>query len=446
MLCEIQRLNNTQLQTTFSYPLNLHSVTYPWLVHEDYRTDESETEKAKLIEFKVQGEELGKKLETVLNQDPHLKECCVNPLRFAALMDVFIGHFLEERNNQISEEEKFDADFKEFTEQIYEEPFKALTFSHVFNFDAYSDQLDFGNQKIRKVSVSEIPLLLGENTTYSFLHPFKSGEYFVVAEAGGVIDDDLQRMRDAHESAEELVRVLQYYKDGVVHLNYTANFFRPLWLNRLRKIGMLYWGDNRRLPYEQGKKRYFIDANEHEELKTWWNLFSQPQIQTKFGENRNALGRIIEFAGSYFESSHTQIESIRTLIDLSIALEAAFSPHNDGEISFQLSQLAAEFVGSDSVEKNDIFAFVKRMYKKRSRLLHGNPKSYTDDFVVPEDLEKFSSIIRRGLLRYVALYIDGEVDHKRVIDQIRNSLFDPDIRSKLKERSDINRLIRESII
>lgn len=444
MLVEIYRLKSTELLTTSPYPLSLYNIIFPWFVQEDYKTSETEAAKAKFVEFGVQGDEFGNKLEAVLNNDHHLKECCVNILVFASLIDKFIGNFLEGNTNQIPDDNKFDADFDAFVTRIYEEPFRAFAFSHVFNFSAFADHLDFGNLNIRKVSTQEIPYLLGESTSFSFLHPYQSGEYFVVAEAEGVIENDLQRMREAHEAAEQLIRIFQYFKDGVVHLNYTANFFRPIWLNNLRKYGMLYWGDNRRLSYEQGQKMYSLDLGEHDELKRWWNLFCQPEILEKFGETRNVLGKTIEFAGSYYESSHLQTEYVRRLIDLSIALEAAFSPHHEGEISFQLSQLTAEFIGSTPQEKTEIFDFVRKAYKKRSELLHGSPKSYDDEFVQLKELEKFSSIIRRGILKFVALYINGEENHKDAIEKIRRCLFDPEFRTIFYEKADIHRLIRES--
>ena len=270
MLGEIHRLRNTELLTTSPYAISLYSIIFPWFVHEDYKTSETEAAKTKFIEFGVQGDELGKNIEAVLNEDHHLKECCVNLLVFASLLDQFISGSFEENDNQIPDDEKFEADFVAFATRIYEEPFRAFAFSHVFNFSAYADHLDFADLNIRKVSTQEIPYLLGETTSFSFLHPYQSGEYFVVAEAEGVIENDLQRMREAHNAAEQLIRIFQYYKNGVVHLNYTANFFRPIWLNNLRKYGMLYWGDNRRLSYEQGQKMYSINEQEHEELKLWW--------------------------------------------------------------------------------------------------------------------------------------------------------------------------------
>lgn len=441
MLQRIHELRQTELLKTSSYALSLYSIIFPWFVQDELKTEESETAKRTFIEFGVDGSEFGKKLEAVLDDDPHLRECCVSPMLFARLLDGFIDRSIDDIETSSPTSDRFDSDFEEFAERVYEEPFRAFAFSHVFNFSAFAEHLNFGNLNIRKISTLEIPFLLGESTSFSFLHPFQSGEFFVVAESDSIIDNDLLWMRNCHESAEQLVRVFQYYKDGVVHLNYTANFFRPLWLNTIRKNGMLYWGDNRRLSYEQGKNMFYLNPHEYAQLENWWTIFSKPDIVAKFGDERNALGKMLDFAGGYYESSQTQTEINRKLIDLSIALESAFSPGNQNEVSFQLSQLAAEFVGSTPEEKHEIFAFVKKMYGKRSNLLHGNPKADDIEYVTISETERFSSIIRRGLLKFVALYVDGEADHKAIIKQIRAGMFDPKVRETLSLKADINRVI-----
>lgn len=444
MMHEVHRLRGTQLSEISPYPLTLYTLLYPWLIADEYKTDDTEATKALIIGAGVDGEALKTRLEAILDEDQHLKECSVTTLSFTRILDSFIIGLLEDEAEPLANDE-FDARFDNAASNLYAEPFKVLTFSHIFNFSAYSDELNFGSMHVRKLSPQDIPLLFGETGQVSLMHMPQSGEYFMVTEGDGIIENDLLWMRDAHDTAGQLVRVLQYYKDGVVHLNYTANVFRPYWLNNFRKYGKLYWGENRRLAYENGEKMFELNETEHAEAVTWWELFMQPDIQEKFGEERNKLGKTIDLAGSYFESSHTHIEPTRQLIDLSIALEAGFSPHNEGEISFQLSQLAAEFVGSDANEKRDIFDFVRLMYKKRSELLHGSTKSYEDDFIQTEQLERFSSIIRRGLLKLVALYVDGAEEHKAVIQEIRAALFDPDVRSSLSERADITRIIQRRL-
>ena len=419
----------------------LHAITYPLVVHDEFATGETAAAKNDFESYGLDGALLVEELKTLLNDDEHLSKCCVNPLILAKLLDQFILNVLDDTRDRLPSSEQFDSKFEIFSGNLYFEPFTCLIFSHIFNFDAHQDVLDFAHLQIRRLGPYEIPYLLAESTTRSLLHPYMAGDYFVVQESTEIIEDDLAHIGDAHLAADDLVMMLQYFKDGVVHLNYTTNLFRPLWLNSVRKYGSLYWGDNRRLAYEQGRRMYRIDENEFAELHHWFELFLKEDISAKFNEPTKGLGKKIDFAGTYYRSSHTQVENERRLIDLTIALESAFSPSNVGEITFQLSQFCAEFVGDTSDEKLEIFRFVKKMYDKRSSLLHGDHNKYEKHPVTIDELERFSSIIRRGLLQLVALYVNGEDDHENIIELIRDGLFDPEKRNDLKARADIRRAI-----
>lgn len=419
----------------------LHAITYPFIVPNEFATPETTAAKNDFESYGVNGPLVVEELNVLLNDDEHLRKCCVHPLTLAKLLDQFIFDLLPEATENFPTKEHVDAKFEIFARNVYLEPFACLIFSHIFNFDAYQDVLDFGDRQIRRLGPYEIPYLLAESTSRSLLHPYMAGDYFVVQESSELIEDDLAHIGNAHLAADDLVMILQYFKDGVVHLNYTTNLFRPLWLNSVRKYGSLYWGDNRRLAYEQGTRMYRIEENEFAELRNWFALFLKEDISAKFNEPTEGLGKTIDFAGTYYRSSHTQVENERRLIDLAIALESAFSPSNVGEITFQLSQSCAEFVGDTSDEKLELFRFVKKMYDKRSSLLHGDHNKYEKKPVTIDELERFSSIIRRGLLQLVALYVDGEDDHKNIIKLIRDGLFDPDKRNDLKARADIRRAI-----
>jgi hypothetical protein len=440
-ISEMRDLQATAVQKQALISLGLHGIIYPWVVPEGFQSSHTEEAKATYKKYGVDGARLVKELDSLLDDDEHLRKCCVNVLVLAQQLDKFIAHLLKDLTESVPTQEEFDLIFRTYTDHLYEEPFAFLVFSHIFNFTADEDILDFGSVQIRKLAPQEIPILFGESTSHSLLHPYQSGQFFVVDESNGLITDDLAHIGQAHDAADKLVMIFQYFKDGVVHSNYSANFFRPLWLNRIRKYGSFYWGDNRRRAYELGERMYQITAADHAEIATWFELFSRPELLRKFDEPTKGLGKTIDFAGTYYRSSHTQVDSERKLIDLAIALESAFSPGNKDEITFQLSQFCAEFVGVTPTNKLELVSFVKNMYNKRSNLLHGNHTKYEKDPVTMEELEKFSSIIRASLLKFIALYLDGTDDHKEVINLIKESLFNPDTRTNLAERSDIHRVI-----
>lgn len=434
-ICRLEALD----KLSFEPPYDLYGLVYPWVLPDELRTTETDAAKEVLSDLGFDGEYLKSVATEILAGDVHLKECCHDIAGFFRLIAIPLIRMVKDVGI-------FEKHFDEFATVVYSEPFAAASYSHVFNFTAFKDSLDFGDIQIEKRSREEIARLLGESTPQSTLHPYNAGEYFAVIKHTEPIESDFSWLAENHDLAETLVQLFQYYKDGIVHLNYTVLAFRPFWVNTIRKYGIFLHGAYRRFPYENGTSMYCLDQHEYEDVRTRWDLFTNPEIFEKFRGERNELGNRIGFAGSYYESSHTQGEADRRLIDLSIALEAAFAPQDSKtEISFQLAQLAAEFIGDSPAEKQSIFETVKKMYSKRSDLVHGNRKAFADGFVAMTELDKFSSIVRKGLLKFIALYIEGVEKHEEIIKKIRESLFDPEVRSQLKEQANIARLIQSRL-
>lgn len=64
-------------------------------------------------------------------------------------------------------------------------------------------------------------------------------------------------------------QVLQYYKDGVVHIGYSAPVFLPEWAGQVRRSGVFFLGELRRVAYEGGDKPYLINAATKDQLTVW---------------------------------------------------------------------------------------------------------------------------------------------------------------------------------
>jgi hypothetical protein len=420
----------------FAFTVNLSSAIYPWLYEGSTEEYDSNIEKQRFVQVGINGDQLLNQLTTILSEDSHLKLCCVSPYFLATCLDLFYDSFLPDAFTKDVTDEDFDQHFQSFSDVIYAEPFRAQAYSHIFNFESELGDLHFGELNVIKLSRFDIARLLGEPSPLSSLHPFGAGEHFLYSETKEMIPNDWEWAYGELLKAEEFARVLQYSADGTVHLNYTSIYFFPRWVNRVRKNGIFLLGTHRRFAHEQGTRPFVVDSRLYEELLGRFDYYSRPEIAEKFADNRNALGKVIEFAGTYFESSHTQTEDARRLMDLALALEAIFHPNNSGEITFQISQLAAQFIGRTPEEKKEIFADVKKMYDKRSKLVHGSSKAQSEGFLDCDQIEKWSSLIRRALLGLIALYLRGETDHKAIVNQIEQSALDPQLGFELRRRSD----------
>jgi hypothetical protein len=443
LIREIERLQKSELSKEWPHVENFSALIYPWMVTRETVTDEGQRTRTAAEKYGFDGTKNQKKLNQILAEDLHLKKCCVDARVLVEGVNIFIRRVFREADGQDLDDCMMEKLCTEYTDYIYQEPFRCTYYSHIFNFTAQSDSYEAEGIKLQRISEREIPYLFHERTPLSFLHPWKSGEFYVISETAEVIED-FKELGNAKELAENYVRILQYFKAGLVHVNYTVNFYHPLWLNEVRKQGTLFWGNNRRYSYDSGNRMYVLSDEEAVEVEKWWSVFQLPQVAKLFEKDRNQLGEVIGFAGEYFESSFAQEIGERRLIDLAIALEGAFSPGNTGEVTFQLSQLAAEFVGESPQERQEIFDHVKKIYGKRSELLHGDVKKASrENFVTIDELEQFSSIMRRGLLQFVVLYLRGETAHKDVIKKIRSGLFDPEIRDRIKKDSSIQSLMDE---
>ena len=92
-----------------------------------------------------------------------------------------------------------------------------------------------------------------------------------------------------------------------------------------------------------------------------------------------------------------------SILDLSIALEMMYSI--DNEMTYKLGTRAGYFLGNDALERNRTFDFVRRLYGKRSDIVHGRQ-------TVRAELEQISSegleLARDTLLKLLRTEMTGD--------------------------------------
>lgn len=372
-------------------------LSYPWLVDPEGDAEVETTLVERREEFMrlgFEGAEVKRELERMLNEDQHLSECCSTLSNLAYFLDTeFISYAAFHLKQSGISDEQFDGVFKSFSDYVYAEPFKKVAASHLYNFDAEDDNLVFDGLKIIRLDAATISTIIGEPTYQSFIHPRGVGDYFIITEETGPTDDHIGWLYDERFKATEFASILQYFKDGIVHVDYSVPHFFPLWVNQIRKRGVFFIGDPHRLWYAGGEKFYRLDRAETEQVDKWWKIYQSPPIAKRLGEERNKLRQAIMRAGSFYESHHERKDAVGKLVDLAISLEALFSPSKEGELTHRMAQSASHLVGEDADERKQIFTFVKTMYSRRSSLFHGQydvDAYYEGRFVSDEDIEKLA--------------------------------------------------------
>lgn len=434
-------------------------LSYPWIVDQaQLPRDQKEflgRRQREIVELNFDGAEARKRLEEVLANDKHLAECCPTLLHLANFLDSFYVTAVADAKRQGAAKERLDFAYEEFESLTYRQGrFKRIALSHMFNFDMEGNSSVFEaanaelNIRVERLDSSTIPGILGESGFQAFLHPAGIGDCFVLEEEGASAIDDYSWLVQKWQKALNFAQVLQYFQDGVVHLGYSVPFFQPNWANQIRRTGLFFLGEPRRLAYEGAAKMYTLSAAEQERLGRWWRAATTEGIAGHLANKKGKLRQAIYRAGTYYESSHQRIHHVERLLALAIAVESLFSPSDKGELKFRICQAAAQLIGREPKEREQVFKSISRMYDRRSALVHG---SYDVDdydagkFVSATEIDEWASYLRRALLGFLTLYFRGDMQAGRdpILQRIASANFDTAVGDKLRAEADLETLFAE---
>ena len=436
-------------------------LTFPWLAAVDVLTDEQrayqDRRKPEIAQLGFDGERAKQVLNEILAADVHLRECCPTALQLAGYFD---AHFLTsaaDAKREGAAQERLEFAFENFEAMTYHQRFRRIALSHLFNFDMAGDSIVLegsallGDIRIERLDTRAIPAILGESGFQAFLHPPGIGNCFVFEEEGASDVDDVQWLSEKRQKALYFAQVLQYYKDGVVHLGYSAPVFLPEWPGQVRRSGLFFLGELRRMAYESGNKPYLIDDAAKDQLDVWWKAATARPTLEALAERKGRLRQATWRAGEYYESSHVRIDPVDRLIAIAIGFESLFSPSDQGELNFRICQTAAQFLGENPVERQQIFSSLKKMYRRRSEIVHGTydlDKYVSGLFVKSEELDVWAGYLRRAMVGFLALYLNGTGDAERdpILARITELNFDESKRAKLRDDSDFEKALRELLV
>jgi hypothetical protein len=323
---------------------------FPWLVDQEPGADKLEwipTRKKEIEALGFNGELFKQQLKQVLENDQHIRQCCQTLFNIAHFSDAFFITGASELRLRGADARAVEAWFDEFMTTTYHQGrFKRIGLSHLFNFDMEGNSAVFGDIRVERLDDNTIPKILGETGFRAFLHPTGVGSCFVVAEEEWTEQQDYEWINQRHTRALTFAQVLQYFKDGVVHVGYSVPYFLPVWVNHVRRGGLFFLGNPRREPYEGGQKLYFVTDKEKAEVTKWWAAATSPAIVGMLAQTNSKLRQAIWRAGTYYEASHERTSAAERLVTLAIALESLFSPPDKGEFTFRIALSAAQFIGT----------------------------------------------------------------------------------------------------
>jgi hypothetical protein len=439
---DIAAVRNKHPEVLQEFGSGFYLLAYYWLVPMEHHSA-SYKEKHSLIQSsQFEGERVKSELEQVLTEDQHLKECCDTTVNLAYFVDFFIFDAVNLIEENKLTDDAYDELFLRFSQITYSQPFRKLTLSHLYNFDSPEKLLRFNRVHIMRLEASDILNMIGDVAVYNFLHNHQTGDFFVITESLGGCPDVVEWLYSERGVSMEFMGILQYYKDGVVDIDYTTPFFLPEWVNRIRKRGLAFVGDPRRTPYADSTRFYSLSKREAGEVYRWWQIYQTPQVLNRMANVQNKLRQALLRAGEFYESSMEQKDAVGRLIHLAIALESLFSPSDKEELSYKISLYASLLNSGDTNERVENFKFLRQMYKRRSALFHGT-YSVNKALLTSEEAERLAGIIRISILRFLVLYLRGEEKRENILTKLSDGVLNSSLVEQIRIDSDPQGFLKE---
>lgn len=379
----------------------------------------------------------------IFSENRHIAICCNDDISsFATIMDI------ELMSRIYSYESIFERPITEneikmlvnrFIELLHSSKYQRYAIFHLYNLELDNiDKLQFDDCEILYISGEKIAKILGENTVTSILHSSNTGNYFLVFKDSSSPMDSNTWLDEKKAKANEILDILQLFKEGIINIDYYTFYFEPDWVNTLWRYGSFFIGQ---INKNETDSKYVINQSEKEELFKYFNVYKENL--DKFNNLKNSkLGHTILRATKYFSNYHIVSSKEEKFLNLFIAFESLFSKSGP-EYGYRMNQCASNFIADN--DELGCFDFLKKLLSKRSALFHGNiniNNLINDDFLDDEDLKKFAKYIRISILKYIILYLKGEDDKKNILSELEKSAFNDDIKNALKEKADIDDFIK----
>ncbi len=175
-----------------------------------------------------------------------------------------------------------------------------------------------------------------------------------------------------------IIRLMRLFKEGNIYMPLEFYFFIDNNAPRLF-MGNYYWSN-----YNSQDIFTLKDSEISDFQRFIHNMtlpFKEPFLQLAF-EN--------------FELSYLTPTTNLTFLSLMICMEILFNP-GEQELSHRISRNAAILLGKDFKESKTIFSEIKKLYTKRSKIVHGTIAREKSKTVNNEDVVKLRNYVRESI-------------------------------------------------
>jgi hypothetical protein len=407
---------------------------------EDELADNPKTLKGLLPDLPYVKQGLKERLKNIIGTVPQIKATCLTPWGLSKALDLLLFNITEtsQLGQLLQPDDEFAAQY--LSQKFFEEPFTRIALVHLYNLktDQTEIKLDEINARILTLTESDLPLVTGESTFTSSLHYTHTGNCFLVFE-----NTDTEEPRDwlssKWDETWKFISVLKYLKNEVVDIDYAGRFYRPTWANKVIRYGVDIMGRPR---WDEQSTAYHVSDEMLPKLHQW--IQAKLSLDPILSDVSSDLGRIIDLAAGRYLIHHTKNSLVEQLLDLTIALEALFSPSDQIELRFRISQSLALLLGKDGKDRKEIFDFAKKMYDERSGFVHGGRDPVASNKVTAAEIQRLGDLVRQAILRLGTLFARGERSRKSIHDEIALAAFDSAKSEQLRNQSDLEIFLEET--
>lgn len=382
----------------------------------------------------------------ILSKDDFLNKCCGNEF-INLVLTIDIIFFRDESPLKIA---KADLTFKlkEFENLIYDSgQYNKKSYCHIFNVGSVSlpNEPIFGDYKLESLNPYDLPILIGEKSLFSSLHPFELSPLFLTKEDSLPCNNEEinSHILNIWQGANIYIQVLKYIKDSPICIDYVTLLYSPFWLNSVRREGIFLFGRPLR---SKSNNKYDIDKDTQKLALKWLTFLSSDGIKKRFDMDYMQTEKIkipelrktISTAGTHYENYHNREEVSDKFILLIFALESLFSPIT--ESTYRISMHAATLLEDYGPNRNIIFKFMSKMLKNRADLVHGR-KLFNELDISENDIERFASYIRQSMLSIIAIYLRGENSRGNLLKRLDNLVLGAENYPSFNEETNLEKFI-----
>lgn len=285
------------------------------------------------------------------------------------------------------EQALFNDKYKRFEELFYSNILHFIDDVELYNFESEVDEIVLEDGlRIKKNVVAKDEQAKIQETRYRPYSQFSKSDFIIergYAKQKMVGNENTnfnteeinKELNESGDLFDQIIKSLRILKSSGVYRNHTINTreltFAPYAgiISRSPFIENITFGD-----------KCTISSSEIVELKTIFKKIHKSS-DAVFNIASNRLGFGLE---RRFDEDR--------LLDFMIGLESLYLPDGNEELTFRLSLRIAFILNKKSDDIKDTFRFIKKMYRLRSKIVHG--KKYE---LIKDDIKRLEEILRKSL-------------------------------------------------